>query len=70
MSIEIADAAASRAWETYRLINPSASEDRRSAMQLFIAGLAQANDLSAAALAVEGLKYLKGTENEERPLTP
>jgi hypothetical protein len=39
-------------------------------MQLFIAGLAQANDLSAAALAVEGLKYLKGTENEERPLTP
>jgi hypothetical protein len=70
MSIETAEAAASRAWETYRLINPSASEDLRSAMQRFVAALAQTNDLSAEALAVEGLKYLKGTENEGRPLTP
>jgi hypothetical protein len=70
MSIETAEAAASRAWETYRLINPSASEDLRSAMQRFVAALAQTNDLSAEALAVEGLKYLKGTENEARPLTP
>jgi hypothetical protein len=70
MSIETAEAAASRAWETYRLINPSASEDHRSAMQRFVAALAQTNDLSAEALAVEGLKYLKGTENEGRPLTP
>jgi hypothetical protein len=67
MSIETADAAANRAWETYRMINPTASEDLRQAVQRFIAGLAQTNDLSAEALAVEGLKYLKGTENEERP---
>jgi hypothetical protein len=70
MSIETADAAASRAWETYRMINPTASEDLRQAVQRFIAALAQTNDLSADALAVEGLKYLKGTENEERPSTP
>jgi hypothetical protein len=38
-------------------------------VQRFIAGLAQTNDLSAEALAVEGLKYLKGTGNEERPST-
>jgi hypothetical protein len=69
MSIETADAAANRAWETYRMINPTASEDLRQAVQRFIAGLAQTNDLSAEALAVEGLKYLKGTENEERPST-
>lgn len=70
MSIETADAAASRAWETYRMINPTASEDLLQAVQRFIAGLAQTNDLSAEALAVEGLKYLKGTENEARPSSP
>jgi hypothetical protein len=71
MSVETAAAAAaSRAWETYRMINPTASDDLRQAVQRFIAGLAQTSDLSAEALAVEGLKYLKGTENEERPSTP
>jgi hypothetical protein len=69
MSIEI-DAAANRAWETYRMINPTASENLRQAVQRFIAGLAQTNDLSAEALAVEGLKYLKGTEDEQRPSAP
>jgi hypothetical protein len=39
-------------------------------VQRFIAGLAQTSDLSAEALAVAGLKNLKGTENEERPSTP
>ena len=70
MSVETAAAAASRAWETYRLINPTASDDLRQALQRFIASIAQTSDLSAEALAVEGLKYLKGTENEERPSTP
>jgi hypothetical protein len=70
MSTETADAAASRAWETYRMINPTASEDLRQAVQRFIAGLARTNDLSAEALAVEGLKYLKGTEKKERPSIP
>lgn len=69
MSIET-DAAANRAWETYRMINPTASENLRQAVQRFIAGVAQTNDLSAEALAVEGLKYLKGTEDEQRPSAP
>ena len=70
MSTEAADSAANRAWETYRMINPTASENLRQAVQRFIAGLAQTDDLSAEALAVEGLKYLKGTEDEARPSAP
>jgi hypothetical protein len=66
MSIETADAAANRAWETYRMINPTASEDLRKAVQRYIAGLAQTNDLSAEALAVEGLKYLVARPRQKK----
>jgi hypothetical protein len=67
---EAAVAAEIRAWETYRLINPSAGDERRSAMRQFIETLASRDDLSAEALAVAGLKYLKGMETDERPAMP
>lgn len=60
---EDAEAAAIRAWETYRLINPSAGDECRSALRQFIEDLGRQGNLSAEALAVEGLKYLKNLKN-------
>jgi hypothetical protein len=58
--------AALRAWETYRLINPSASEEQRSALRLHIKTRDPSDD--AEALAVEGLKFLKQLEEDNGSL--
>ena len=64
MSSKSASAAAIRAWETYRMINPMATDQHRLALQQFIESRAASEDLSAEALAVEGLKYLKDKESD------
>jgi hypothetical protein len=55
-------AAALRAWETYRMINPSASEKHWAALQRHIQTRGASDDPEA--LAVEGLKFLKQLEEQ------
>ena len=60
MSTE-SSAAAARAWEAYTLINPAAKDDdvRHAALMQFVEQRLAADGLSAEALAVEGVKFLK-----------
>jgi hypothetical protein len=60
MTTDNRTSAALRAWETYRMINPSASEEHRAALQRHIQTRAVSDDPEA--LAVEGLKFLKQLE--------
>jgi len=62
MSTE-SSAAAARAWEAYTTINPTANDDvRHTALTRFVEERSAANGLSAEALAVEGVKFLKRLE--------
>jgi hypothetical protein len=63
MSTE-SSAAAARAWEAYTLINPTAKHDnvRHAALTRFVEERLAADGLSAEALAVEGVKFLKRLE--------
>jgi hypothetical protein len=63
MSTE-SSAAAARAWEAYTMINSTAKNDvvRHTALTRFVEERSAANGLSAGALAVEGVKFLKRLE--------
>jgi hypothetical protein len=58
-------AAGLRAWETYRMINPSASEEQRDALRLHLQTRGLSDDPET--LAVEGLKFLKQREGQNEP---
>jgi hypothetical protein len=60
MTTDNRTAAALRAWETYRMINRSASEKHWAALQRHIQTRGASDDPEA--LAVEGLKFLKQFE--------
>ncbi|WP_223153899.1 hypothetical protein [Bradyrhizobium japonicum] len=57
-------AAAARAWEAYTMINPTAKDGdlRHAALTRFVEERSAADGLSAEALAVEGVKFLKRLE--------
>ena len=61
-------AAATRAWEFYTLIHPSAKDDkaRHAALMQFVEKRLAADQLSAEALAVEGVKFLKRLDAGQR----
>jgi hypothetical protein len=60
MTTDNRTAAALRAWETYLIINPSASKERRDALRLHLQTRSLSDDPEM--LAVEGLKFLKQLE--------
>lgn len=56
-----ATAAATRAWETYLMLNPSArgDDERRAVLASFMEKRLNSAEFTVESLAVEGIKFLK-----------